>query len=130
VAREAVDAFSALDVLETRKAECQGHAYLYTALARASRIPTRVVNGLVYSEYARGFLYHTWAESLVDGRWLAVDPIFDQVGVDVTHVKLIEGETLGELTPLVGLIGRLDATVETLEPSGEAYPAKPPAPGT
>jgi transglutaminase-like putative cysteine protease len=86
VKKSPVDLFSALDVLTRREAECQGHAWLYAALARALGIPTRVVNGLVYSENHRGFLYHAWAESLVDGRWLAVDPTFGAVPADATHV--------------------------------------------
>ena len=107
-----VDSFSALDVLATGKAECQGNTYLYTALARSLGIPTRVVNGLVYSEnYGGGFFYHTWAESRVDGRWVPIDATFAQVGADATHIKLLEGESLDELVPLVALIGSLKANV-------------------
>ena len=106
-----VDSFSALEVLDSRQAECQGHSYLYAAFARALGIPTRVVNGIVYSDHFRGFLYHTWAESLVDGLWLPVDPTFGQIPVDATHIKLVEGERLEALTPLVGLVGRLKARV-------------------
>ena len=43
IEKSPIDAFSALDVLKRRKAECQGHAYLYAALARALGVPTRVV---------------------------------------------------------------------------------------
>ncbi len=110
-----VDVWSAIDVLQKREAECQGHAYLYAALARALGIPTRVVNGIVYSEDFGGFLYHAWAESLVDGRWIAVDPTFGSVPADATHVKLVEGETLAELTPLVEWIGRLKVRVIAVE---------------
>jgi hypothetical protein len=113
IRQEAVDVFSALDVLETRRAECQGHSYLYAAFARALGLPTRVVNGLVYSEAHGGFLYHSWAETLVDGRWLAVDPTFGQLGVDATHLKLLEGERLGDLVPLVETIGQIQ--IEILE---------------
>jgi len=101
------DVFSALDVLDSRKAECQGHSFLYAALARALGIPTRVVNGIVYSDDYAGFYYHTWAESLLDNGWIAVDPTFGQVGADATHVKLIEGETPSDLLPLVDLVGQL-----------------------
>jgi hypothetical protein len=107
VAKEPVDVFSALDVLDGKKAECQGHTYLYTALARARGIPTRVVNGLTYSPGHAGFLYHTWAESWLGGEWIAVDPTFAQIGVDATHIKLLEGETPAELLPLAELIGRI-----------------------
>jgi hypothetical protein len=115
----AVDSFSALDVLATRKAECQGNTYLYAAFARSLGIPTRVVNGLVYSDiYGGGFFYHTWAESWLDNRWVPVDPTFGQVVADATHIKLLEGESPDQLTPLVGLMGRLKATVVTIEHGG------------
>jgi transglutaminase-like putative cysteine protease len=111
VVKSPVDVWNALDVLEKREAECQGHTYLYTAFARSLEIPTRVVNGIVYSEDFQGFLYHTWAESWVDGRWIAVDPTFGMVPADATHLKLVEGETPVELTPLVAWIGQLKLRV-------------------
>ena len=104
-----LDVFSALDVLQQRKAECQGHAYLYTALARAAGIPTRMVNGLVYSEEFRGFLYHSWAESFVAEHWQAVDPTFGQSAADATHIKLVEGENLADLVPLTDWVGKVKA---------------------
>jgi hypothetical protein len=115
VRRSPVDVFSALDVLEAGEAECQGHAYLYAALARAMGIPTRVANGLVYSQDLRGLVYHSWAESLVDGSWLAVDPTFAQIPADATHIKLLEGELPSELTGLVELVGKVRARVLTVQ---------------
>jgi hypothetical protein len=111
VERSPIDVFSALDVLKQRKAECQGHAYLYTALARAAGIPTRMVSGLVYSEQFNGFLYHSWAESLVGAHWRAVDPIFGQAAADATHIKLVEGENLADLMPLMEWVGTLKLRV-------------------
>jgi hypothetical protein len=105
IRKEAVDTFSALDVLDARSGECQGHAYLYTALMRALGVPTRVVNGLVYSPEHKGFLYHSWAESFVDGGWRAVDPTFNQNPADATHIALVRGETLVELAPLIDWVG-------------------------
>jgi transglutaminase-like putative cysteine protease len=107
IEKNPVDAFTALDVLARRKAECQGHAYFYAALARSLGIPTRVVNGIVYSEDHGGFLYHTWAESLIESTWIPVDPTFAQIPADATHIKLVEGETLQDLVPLASLIGRI-----------------------
>lgn len=113
-----VDSFTALDVLATGKAECQGHSYLFAALARSLGIPTRVVNGLVYSEdFGGGFFYHTWAESRIDGDWIPIDATFGQVGADATHIKLLEGESLDELAPLIGLMGSLKANVLQVEHS-------------
>lgn len=108
IAKEALDAFSAADVLRARRAECQGHSYLFAAFARALGMPARVVNGIAYSEEHGGFLYHTWNEAWVAGRgWQPVDATFGQAHADATHVKLIEGETAAELVPLAGLVGRV-----------------------
>jgi transglutaminase-like putative cysteine protease len=117
IQRQPVDVFTALDVLDGGKAECQGHAYLYAAFARALEIPTRVANGIVYSEHCQGFLYHSWAESMVDETWTAVDPTFGQIPADVTHVKLIEGENPLDLLPLTRLIGRLQVEVISIDGS-------------
>ena len=110
-----IDVFSALDAFQQKKAECQGHAYLYTAMARAIGIPTRVVNGLAYSGQLQGFLFHSWAESLVEGRWVAVDPTFGQSVADATHIKLLEGESLAELLPLIDWVGKIKLRVLALE---------------
>jgi hypothetical protein len=115
VEKAPLDVFSALDVLEKRKAECQGHAYLYAALARAAGIPTRVVNGLAYSADLNGFLYHSWAESLIGSDWIAVDPTFGQTAADATHLKLVEGERLADLVPLLDWIGRTRIRVLAVE---------------
>jgi transglutaminase-like putative cysteine protease len=82
---------------------------LYTALARAAGIPTRMAGGIVYMEGV-GFLYHAWAESDVGG-WISVDPTFDQVGVDATHIKLVEGPGWAAIIPLGRVVGRVKATV-------------------
>jgi hypothetical protein len=108
IAKEAIDSFTAIDVLRERRAECQGHAYLFAALARASGIPARIVNGIVYSAEHGGFLYHTWNEAWIAGRgWQPVDATFGQAHADATHLKLIEGEHPGDLLPLVALVGRI-----------------------
>lgn len=104
------DSGSALTALEKKSGNCQSHAKLYTALARASGIATRFVSGLV-SQDGRGFLYHSWAESWLDGRWVAVDPTFGQLPADPTHLALLEGHTLADLAPLVGMIGRIRLSV-------------------
>ncbi len=87
--KEMVDTVTALDALLERRGECQSHTFLFTALARASGIPTRIVNGLVYSKDYEGFLYHAWPEVFV-GEWRAMDPTFGQDRADATHIKLTE----------------------------------------
>ncbi|MBM4271579.1 MAG: transglutaminase domain-containing protein [Deltaproteobacteria bacterium] len=102
---EAVDSFSALEVLHSRKGECQAHTMLYAAMARAAGIPTKLVGGLVYMD-GMGFLYHSWAESYING-WVPVDPTFNQVGVDATHIKLVEGHDWTSLLQLGRVIGQI-----------------------
>jgi len=46
-----------------------------------------------------------------------VDPTFGQVGVDATHIKLIEGESSAELMPLVDVVGRIRIRVLLAERS-------------
>jgi len=111
IAKAAVDAFSAVDVLRERRAECQGHAYLFAALARALGLPTRVVNGVVYAPEYGGFLYHSWNEVWIDGAgWRPVDATFAQPLADATHLTLLEGEGARDLVPLVGMLGRARVT--------------------
>jgi hypothetical protein len=105
IRKEAADSYTARDVLDQRRGECQGHSYLYASFARSLGIPTRIMNGLVYSPEHGGFLYHAWAESLVDGRWRAVDPTFGQAEADATHIALIEGEETADLLPLTDWVG-------------------------
>ena len=115
IKREAIDAFTALDVLKSRRAECQGYAMLFAAFARNLGIPTRIVNGIVYLPQFNGFLYHSWNESYIEDRWLAIDAIFNQIPADATHIKLLEGETLSDLLPLVNLIGKLRVQIVSTE---------------
>jgi hypothetical protein len=115
IERKAVDVFTALDVLEGRAAECQGHALLYAALARSIDLPSRVVNGIVYAEDFQGFLYHTWNESHLGGKWIAVDPTFDQIPADATHVKFLDGSEMADLLPLAALIGKIKVKILSLE---------------
>ncbi len=106
-----VDSFTALDALHDRRGECQSHTNLFTALARAAGIPTKVVNGLVYSQEFKGFLYHAWPEVWV-GEWRALDPTLGQHHVDATHIKLSEGNYAGAIK-LMEFIGQVN--IELLE---------------
>jgi hypothetical protein len=95
---------TALEALESRKGDCNEHAVLFTALARAAGIPARVAAGVVYLDGA--FYYHAWSEVWL-GQWVAVDPTFGQLPADATHVKFIEGgpeQHLG-LLKVIGQVG-------------------------
>ena len=104
------DGGSALVSLKERTGNCQTHTRLYTALARAAGIPTRFVSGLVY-QTGKGFLYHSWAESFLGERWVAVDPTYNQLPADPTHLKFFEGHTQEDMAPIIAIIGRIRITV-------------------
>ena len=105
------DGGGALVSLKERSGNCQTHARLYTALARAAGIPTRFVSGLVYQE-GKGFLYHSWAESLLGDAWIAIDPTYNQLPADPTHIKFFEGSTQEDMAPIIAIIGRIRITVQ------------------
>ncbi len=100
---------SALDVLKQREGDCNEHTALYTALARAVGIPTRMAAGIVYME--NGFYYHAWPEVWVD-HWMPVDPTFNQFPADATHIRFTTGN-LDRQSDIIRLVGKLK--VEVLE---------------
>lgn len=104
------DGGSAVESLKSRSGNCQTHARLYTALARAVAIPTRFVSGLVYLE-DKGFLYHSWAESFIANRWLSLDPTYNQLPADPTHLKLLEGHLPEDMAPIISIIGKIKINV-------------------
>jgi len=80
---------SAVDVLHTRRGDCNEHTVLYVAMARAVGLPAKADIGIVYQ---RGFFYyHAWPEVYV-GKWVRMDPTLGQDTADATHIKLSEGE--------------------------------------
>jgi transglutaminase-like putative cysteine protease len=106
---------SAVQVLETRRGDCNEHTVLYVALARALGLPARTAVGLVYVNGA--FFYHAWPEVWLDG-WVAVDPTFGQLPADASHIRFVIGG-LAQQVEIVRLIGNLDIEVLDLPP-GEA----------
>ncbi|HWP67551.1 MAG TPA: transglutaminase-like domain-containing protein [Candidatus Limnocylindria bacterium] len=79
---------SARQVLRARRGDCNEHAVLLAAMARAAGLPARVVVGAVYVD--DGFYYHAWTEIWL-GAWVSADAVFAQLPADATHVKLMEG---------------------------------------
>jgi hypothetical protein len=80
---------SAVDVLKTRKGDCNEHTVLYTALARSTGLPTKITVGLVYKDGA--FYYHAWPEIFIE-KWIAIDPTLGQFPASAAHIKLISGD--------------------------------------
>jgi hypothetical protein len=101
---------NALEVLDSLEGDCTEHSILFVALARASGVPAREAAGLIYSDQPEpGFYFHQWAKVWV-GEWIDVDPTFDQVFADATHIKLSEGDLLEQIK-LLPVIGQLSIDV-------------------
>ncbi len=101
----------ALTVLDSRMGDCNEHAVLFAALARAAGIPCRIVAGVSYLREA--FYYHAWNEVCIDGQWLAVDTTTNQLPADLGHIAFVEGEFRDQLR-IGALLGQL--TIEPLPP--------------
>ena len=97
----------ALEVLRNRIGDCNEHSVLLTALLRASGIPARVCVGLVYTR--GGFYYHAWTDAYL-GEWVSMDATLNQMPVDATHIKLVEGG-LRKQVEIIGLIGKIGLEV-------------------
>lgn len=97
----------AMITLESRVGDCNEHAVLFAALARAAGIPARVEAGLVYMKGR--FYYHAW-NSVFIGKWLTVDALFNQIPADVTHVRLISGSQRNQLD-LIKVVGKINIDI-------------------
>jgi hypothetical protein len=107
---------SALAVLEERRGDCNEHAVLFAALARAAGIPTRIAIGLAWSETLESFGYHAWPEVYV-GQWIAMDPTFGERTVSPAHIKLFTGG-IDQWSRLMAYIGTLK--LEILDNAAQA----------
>jgi hypothetical protein len=105
----AENASTALDVLENRAGDCTEHTLLFVALARAAGIPAREVGGLAYLDDPNPlFGWHAWGEIHDGHQWVTVDPTWNEIYVDATHIKFSEGsEDLG----FINVIGSLKLKV-------------------
>lgn len=98
---------NALETLENRMGDCNEHAVLMAALARAAGIPAQIEAGLVYM---RGrFYYHAW-NVLYLGKWITVDALMGQMPADVTHIRIVRGEQEQQID-LVGVIGKINLII-------------------
>lgn len=105
---------NALETLENRIGDCNEHAVLLAALARAAGVPAEVEAGVVH---LRGrFFYHAWNLLYLRDRggWVTADAVFGQMPADVTHIRFVRGEAERQLE-LAGLIGRLKIEILEME---------------
>ena len=102
----------ALTVLDSRIGDCNEHAVLFAALARAAGIPCRIAAGVTYLRGA--FYYHAWNEACIDGHWISVDTTTNQLPADLGHIKFVEGEFRDQVR-IGALLGQL--SIEPLPPA-------------
>jgi transglutaminase-like putative cysteine protease len=101
----------AVSTLTHRVGDCNEHAVLLAALARAAGIPTKVEAGLVYLNGR--FYYHAW-NLLYLGKWITADSLFDQIPADVTHIRLISGAS-SQQADLINIIGKIKLRINKVE---------------
>jgi transglutaminase-like putative cysteine protease len=97
---------NAYETLQNRVGDCNEHAVLLTALARASGIPAQVEAGLVYQK--ERFYYHAW-NVLYLGNWITAESVMGQLPADVTHIRLVRGTE--RQIDLVRTIGRVQIEI-------------------
>ena len=100
---------SAIEVLESRKGDCNEHSTLFAAMARGLGLPTKICTGVVYMEEA--FWYHAWNEVLISTDpevWWPVDSTQGLDFVDATHIKLAEGDLMDQGSSLGKVMGKME----------------------
>ncbi len=105
---------TAKQVLRDRYGDCNEHATLYAALARAAGIPTDIMVGLVYQ--GDGFYYHAWNVSWIGGQWVPVDPVYGEFPARPYRIALQHG-SLEKQATIMSVIGSLH--IEVLEAEHE-----------
>ncbi len=80
---------SVFDILDNRTGDCTEHSQLFVTLARAAGLPAREVTGFVYGGDDRNPSLggHAWAEVLIEGRWVGMDPTWEEVEINRSHVQ-------------------------------------------
>jgi transglutaminase-like putative cysteine protease len=101
---------NALETLRNRVGDCNEHAVLLAALARASGIPAEIEAGLVYQNGR--FYYHAWNVLHLE-RWITADAAMGQLPADVTHLRFVRGtEQQIDLMQIIGKV-KLEILSET-----------------
>jgi hypothetical protein len=94
--------------LRSGEGDCNEHAVLAVALARAVGLPARIALGLVYMN--DGFYYHAWTEYWSGKTWFTADPLMNELPADPSHVTLLRGDVDKHVNVLT-FLGRLSLKV-------------------
>lgn len=85
-----IHSYTSLETLQSKKAVCNGYAYLNAALHRAIGIKAKVVGGIAiwgtqgetWENTEKTTENHAWNEIYVDGKWIIEDTTWDAGYVD------------------------------------------------
>jgi hypothetical protein len=99
----------AVTTLENRIGDCNEHAVLLAAMARAAGIPSKIESGLAYLNGR--FYYHAW-NLLYVGEWITADSVFGLMPADAARIRFASGNPQSqlELLPVIDRVG-----IEVLE---------------
>ena len=76
------------ETLAKKVGDCTELSQLFTALASAAELTARTVVGLAYQESSQTFGIHAWNEvQFNDGSVRVVDPTWNQIYADATHIE-------------------------------------------
>lgn len=104
--------FSVPDALQTLKngaGDCNEHAVLTAALARAAGLPAQMEVGVMYLNGR--FFYHAWNALYINGQWVTADTTLGQLPADVTHLRFARGDAQSQLD-MMGLIEKLSLSLK------------------
>jgi len=74
------------DILKSREGDCTEHTVLAMAILRAGGIPCRAAAGVVAVNGTIG--YHMWPQVAMGGKWISIDPTFDEKSADPSHIVM------------------------------------------
>ncbi len=97
--KEKIRALTTKEALDRKKGVCQHYAVLFTAIARALKIPTRIVVGYLIQGSETGL--HAWVESEIsEGKWQVIEPQ-NADGLTATRTRfympLVRGDLLEDM---------------------------------
>jgi hypothetical protein len=99
------NADTALEILDSKAGDCTEHSLLFVSLCRAAGVPAREVGGLAFTPGDKPmFGWHAWAEVHDGHQWVSVDPTWNQVYVDGTHLKMSTGDRDLAWTNVIGTL--------------------------
>lgn len=94
----------AVTTLENRIGDCNEHAVLLAALARAAGLPSKIESGLAYLNGR--FYYHAW-NLLYVGKWVTADAVFGLLPADAARIRFASGNPRSQLDlmPVIDRVG-------------------------